>query len=127
MEKSEISGCSEGDSDEDEHDCSDGGASSIEDINDDNECSEVYSDDSDPLYNNAPDKLEESIVSTYLFSLKNKLSYQATTQLIELLWLHLPQPNQYPHRLHLLRKHFTTMKNFEITKFFSSCMAKLSQ
>ena len=49
MEKSEISGCSEGDSDEDEHDCSDGGASSIEDINDDNECSEVYSDDSEEV------------------------------------------------------------------------------
>ena len=141
MENNEISGCSEG---EDEHDCSDGGASSIEDITDDNECSEVYSDDSEEvdeenngyqagvrdqhlLCNNSPVTLEESIVSTYLFSIKNKLSYQATTQLIELLRLHLPQPNQYPHSLHLLRKHFTTMKNLEITKFCSSCMAKLSQ
>ena len=91
----------------------------IEDINDDNECSEVYSDDSEEvdeknngyqagvrdqhlLYNNAPVTLEESIVSTYLFSIKNKLSYQATSQLTELLRLHLPQPNRYPHSLHLL-------------------------
>ena len=49
MENNEISGCGKGDSDEDEHDCSDGGASSIEDITDDNECIKVYSDDSEEV------------------------------------------------------------------------------
>ena len=49
MENNEISGCREGDSHEDEHECSDVGANSIEHINDDNEYSEVYSDDSEEV------------------------------------------------------------------------------
>ena len=38
-----------------------------------------------PLYENAPITLEESIYSTYLFSVKNKLSYNATSQLVQLM------------------------------------------
>ncbi len=48
-----------------------------------------------PLFKNAPLTLEESIFSTYVYSIRNKLSYQATSQLLQLMQLHFPKPNQY--------------------------------
>ncbi len=80
-----------------------------------------------PLFMNSPLTLEESIFSTYIFSVRNKLSYQATTQLLQLMQIHFPKPNEYPPSLHKLDKHFKTMKQLQFTKFCQSCMAKLPQ
>ncbi len=80
-----------------------------------------------PLFKNAPLTLEESIFSTYVYSIRNKLSYQATSQLLQLMQLHFPKPNQYPLSLHTFKKHFSTMETLEITKFCLSCMEKIPQ
>ncbi len=76
---------------------------------------------SQPLYKDAMITLEESVYSTYLYVAKNKLSYKATEQLLELLRLHLPQPNIFPFSFHALKKHFDSMNNMKVTKFCSTC------
>ena len=78
-----------------------------------------------PLYTDATISLEESTYTTYHFAIKNKLSYQATSQLLELMRIHLPAPNLYPSSLHALKKHLFVMKNLEITHFCSTCLDEI--
>jgi len=113
---------------------SDSDESSMSDCNEFTNCKEAINKDitnsisvsyQQPLFKNAPLTLEESIFSTYTFSIQNKLSYQATSQLLQLMQLHFSKPNQYPPSLHALTKHFSTMTKLEITKFCLSCMAKI--
>ena len=50
-----------------------------------------------PLYDGAPLSTEESLYSTYLYTINNKLSYQATAQLLNLMRVHFPSPTKLPH------------------------------
>jgi len=74
-----------------------------------------------PLFKNSTITLEESIFSTRMFAVRNKLSYQATSQLIQLMQMHFPKPNQFPLSRHMLSKHFSPTKNLKITEFCISC------
>ena len=80
-----------------------------------------------PLFDNAPISVEESIYTTYFYAVKNKLSYEATAQLLELLRIHFPLPNLYPRSSYLLKKHLATMKKPNITHFCSACLSKIPQ
>ena len=80
------------------------------------------------LYDSAPLSISESMYATYLYSVKNKLSYHATNELLELIRLHLPSPNLYPQSLHSLKRQLgllDTVDNFQ--QFCSSCMEEISQ
>ena len=80
-----------------------------------------------PLYQNSPVSVETSMYSTYLYVVKNKLSYQATSQLLDLLRIHLPSPNHYPESLHVLKKYLSAMASLKITKFCSVCFKEVPQ
>ena len=68
-----------------------------------------------PLYDNSPISIEASMYSTYLYAIKNKLSYQATTELLALMRIHFPSPNHFPPSFHLLKKYLTATTPIKIT------------
>ena len=78
-----------------------------------------------PLYAGAPLSTEESLFSTCLYAIRNKLSYQATAQLIELIQLHIPSPNSFPRSVHMLKKHLSGMATQKIQKFCSLCFEEI--
>ena len=80
-----------------------------------------------PLYSNAPVSVEESVYATYLYVVKNKLSYQATTQLLNLLQLHIPSPNLYPQSFHLLKKLVEESTKLKVKHYCSTCLDEVPQ
>lgn len=80
-----------------------------------------------PLYTNAPLSTEASMYTTHLYAIKNKLSYEATAQLLDLLRIHFPSPNFYPSSLHVLRKHLSVMSSLSVTQFCSNCRKEVPQ
>jgi len=60
-----------------------------------------------PLYKDAPLSTEASWYATDQYAVANKLSYQATAQLLELIQIHCPSPNSCPKSLYLLKKHLS--------------------
>ena len=75
-----------------------------------------------PLYNGAPLTTEESMYTTYLYAIRNKLSYQATSQLLDLMRVHFPSPNSYPTSFYALKKHISGMATLTLKKFCSTCL-----
>ena len=75
-----------------------------------------------PLYAGAPLSMEASWYAIYQYAVSNKLSYQATTQLLELIRIHCPSPNLCPKSLYLLKKHLSNMKNCTSLQYCSHCM-----
>lgn len=80
-----------------------------------------------PLFNNAPISVEASIYTTYLYAIRNKLSYEVTTQLLDLMRIHFPSPNFYPRSLHLLRKHLNVMSLLKCLQFCSECYTEVPE
>ena len=80
-----------------------------------------------PLYDGAPLSTEESLYATYLYAINNKLSYQATAQLLDLMRVHFPSPNFYPQSFHTLKKHLGGMTTPKIRHFCSGCLDELHQ
>ena len=78
-----------------------------------------------PLYNHAPLTAEESMYATYLYAIRNKLSYQATSQLLDLMRIHLPAPNCYPRSFYALKKHISGMATLTLKKFCSTCLDEI--
>ena len=78
-----------------------------------------------PLYMNAPLSTEASWYAIYQYAISNKLSYQATTQLLELIRIHCPTPNSCPKSLYLLKKHLSNMENCSISQYCSRCMGEV--
>ena len=66
---------------------------------------------------------------TYLFVIKNNLSYNATTGLLDLIKLHLPSQNFYPSSIHYLRRHIhaasAPMPNSLIKQYCSNCLEEV--
>jgi len=60
-----------------------------------------------PLYGGAFVTAEESMLATYMYAIRNKLSYQATSQLLELMKIHLLSPNSFPRSYYKLKKHLS--------------------
>lgn len=79
-----------------------------------------------PLYVDAPLTTGESMLMTYLFVMKNNLSYNATTGLLDLIKLHLPSQNFYPNSIHYLRRHIHAasgaMSSSFIKQYCSNCL-----
>ena len=75
-----------------------------------------------PLYDGAQLTEEESLHATYLYAIRNKLSYQATSQLLDLMRIHLPTPNSYPSSFYALKKHISGMATLTLRKFCSTCL-----
>lgn len=65
--------------------------------------------------------------TTYLYAVKNKLSYQATAQLLDLMRIHLPLPNHYPQSFHVLKKRLSATTSLKVTKFCSICFKEVPQ
>lgn len=84
-----------------------------------------HSEMRNPLYNSAPLTAEESMYTTYLYAIKNKLSYQATAQLLDLMRIHLPAPNSYPRSFYALKKHVSGMATLTLKKFCSTCLGEV--
>lgn len=80
---------------------------------------------SQPLYNGAPLTTEESVYATYQYAIRNKLSYQATSQLLDLIGVHLPSPNSYPSSFYALKKYVSRMTTLALNKFCSTCLAEV--
>ena len=80
-----------------------------------------------PLYDGAPVTTEESMLATYLYAIRNKLSYQATSQLLELMKIHLPSPNSFPRSFYKLKKHLSGMAALNLRKFCSLCLDEIPQ
>ena len=80
-----------------------------------------------PLYDGAPVTTEESMLATYMFAIRNKLSYQATSQLLELIKIHLPSPNSFPKSFYKLKKHLSGMAALKLRKFCSSCLDEIPE
>ena len=80
-----------------------------------------------PLYNGASVTTEESMLATYLYAIRNKLSYQATSQLLDLMKIHLPTPNSFPRSFYKLKKHLSGMAALQLRKFCSSCLDEIPQ
>lgn len=80
-----------------------------------------------PLYDNAPISVKESVYATYLYVIKNKLSYQATSQLLDLLQIHIPSPNKYPQSFHALRKCIEGSPTLKVTHFCSNCFKEVPE
>ena len=80
---------------------------------------------SQPLYNGAPLTTEESVYATYQYAIRNKLSYQATAQLLDLIGVHLPSPNSYPSSFYALKRHVSRMTTLALKKFCSTCLAEV--
>ena len=78
-----------------------------------------------PLYAGAPLSTEESLFTTYLYAIKNKLSYEAIAQLIELIQLHIPSPNSFPRSVYMLKKHVSDMATQKIQKYCSLCFEEI--
>ena len=78
-----------------------------------------------PLYSSAPLTTEESMYATYQYALRNKLSYQATSQLLDLIGIHLPSPNSYPRSFYALKKHLSGMATLTLKKFCSTCLEEV--
>lgn len=79
-----------------------------------------------PLYDGALLTTEESMYATYLYAIKNNLSYQATSQLLDLMKIHLPSPNCYPKSFYSLKKHMSGMAKLNVRKFCSACFDEVS-
>ena len=76
-----------------------------------------------PLYDGAPLTTEESMyTTTYLYAIRNKLSYQATSQLLDLMRIHFPSPNSYPTSFYALKKHISGMATLTLKRFCSTCL-----
>ena len=75
-----------------------------------------------PLYNSAPLTTEESMYATYLYAIRNKLSYQATSQLLDLMRIRFPSPNSYPTGFYALKKYISGMATLTLKKFCSTCL-----
>jgi len=80
-----------------------------------------------PLYDGAPLSTEESMYTTYLYAIKNKLSYQATNQLLDLMRIHFPSPNFYPQSFHTLKKHLAGKTTLKMRQFCSGCLDEIPQ
>ena len=78
-----------------------------------------------PLYSSAPLTTEESMYATYQYAIRNKLSYQATSQLLDLIGIHLPSPNSYPRSFYALKKHLSGMATLTLRKFCSTCLEEV--
>ena len=74
-----------------------------------------------PLYKDAPLSTEASWYATYRYAVANKLSYQATAQLLELIQIHCPSPNSCPKSLYLLKKHLSR-DHWKVSQYCSLCM-----
>ena len=75
-----------------------------------------------PLYSSAPLTTEESMYATYQYAIRNKLSYQATSQLLELIRIHLPSPNCYPRSFYALKKYLSGMATLTLC---STCLEEV--
>ena len=80
-----------------------------------------------PLYDGAPVTTEESMLATYMYAIRNKLSYQATSQLLELMKIHLPTPNSFPRSFYKLKKHLSGIATLKLRKFCSSCLDEIPE
>ena len=78
-----------------------------------------------PLYDGSPLSLEESMYCTYLYAVRNKLSYWATAQLLELVRIHGPAPNSYPRSFYTVKKHLANMDTLNIHQFCSGCLDEI--
>ena len=68
---------------------------------------------------------EESVLATYMYAIRNKLSYQATSQLLELMKIHQPSPNSFPRSFYKLKKHLSGVASLELRRFCSSCLDEI--
>ena len=80
-----------------------------------------------PLYDGASVTAEESMLATYTYAIRNKLSYQATSQLLELMKIHLPSPNSFPRSFYKLKKHLSGVATLKLRKFCSSCLDEIPE
>ena len=64
--------------------------------------------------------------ATYMYAVKNKLSYQATSELLHLMRIHLPSPNSFPKSFFTLKKHLSAMTALKLRRFCSKCLEELS-
>lgn len=71
-----------------------------------------------PLYAGAPLSTEESLLTTYLYAIRNKLSYEAIAQLIKLIELHILSPKSFPRNVYTLKQHLSDMATQKIPKFY---------
>ena len=78
-----------------------------------------------PLYAGAPLSTEESLLTTYLYAIRNKLSYEAIAQLIKLIELHITSPNSFPRSVYTLKKYLSNMATQKIQKFCSFCFKEV--
>ena len=80
-----------------------------------------------PLYNGASLSTETSSWAIMQFAISNKLTYSATSELLELIKLHCPAPNSCVRSLYMLKKQFNQQAESECQKFHfcSKCLAEL--
>ena len=70
-----------------------------------------------PLYNGASLSTETSSWAIMQFAISNKLTYSATSELLELIKLHCPAPNSCVRSLYMLKKQFNQQAESECQKF----------
>ena len=79
-----------------------------------------------PLFTGAGISVEASFCSILQYAIVNHLSFHALSQLIELIRIHLPTPNECASSIHSLKKHFRELQGSTIeVQFCSFCSDKL--
>ena len=68
---------------------------------------------------------EASMYATYQYAIKNKLSYEATSELIKLIRIHCPAQNSCPTSLYKLKKQFSNSSVACIEQYCSNCLDKV--
>ena len=89
----------------------------------DDHCGQLSTDDTDLIYNGAPLTVATSSIMVMQYKLRHKLTDQAVADLLHLLKLHCPNPNQCVPSVYHLKKRFQDV-NFSIKfhYFCSNCL-----
>ena len=78
------------------------------------------------LYDGSPLSADMSWCTIMYFAVKNRLSYSALEELLELVKLHCPSPNVCPPSLYKFKAYFNfLLQDYSYLKFCSNCMAEV--
>ncbi len=79
-----------------------------------------------PLYAGAPISTDASWCAIMQYAVSNKLTYKATTDLLDLMKIHCPSPNNLPTSFYKLKKHFSTLNSgCTYYNFCASCLEEV--